>query len=215
MEATLFKSILLIYHMELCAYGLYSFFPHFANSQYTLHKERNLTKDAGHTIESNVKKLVQILSTFEEIKVLRAKRVKKLVQIMSTSEEIKYNRIYETNRNKFICQESKTLSLEDVDENKYSDNSVSNNDLVQLQYLHLPYPTIRYDTIETEYKYYRSQNSDYPLSVQYSMKLEDLNHYLYQGQNNFEYVFIFQLRHIHTHTNITFIGIFISAFIAI
>ena len=182
--------------MELCAYGIYSFFPHFANSQYTLHKEKNLTNDTGHTIESNVMKLVQILSTFEEIKALRAKRVKKLVQIMSTFEEIKYHRIYKTNRNKYICQESKTLNLEDVDENKYSDNSVSNNDLVQLQYLHLPYPTIRYDTIETEYKYYRSQNSDYPLSVQYSMKLEDLNHYLYQGQNNFEYVFIFPLTHI-------------------
>ena len=82
---------------------------------------------------------------------------------------------------------------------------------MQLQYLHLPYPTIRYDTIETEYKYYRSQNSDYPLSVQYSMKLEDLNHYLYQGQNNFEYVFICQL----THIMYTFIGIFISTFLAI
>ena len=197
--------------MELCAYGIYSFFPHFANSQYTLHKEKNLTNDTGHTIESNVMKLVQILSTFEEIKALRAKRVKKLVQIMSTFEEIKYHRIYKTNRNKYICQESKTLNLEDVDENKYSDNSVSNNDLVQLQYLHLPYPTIRYDTIDTEYKYYRSQNSDYPLSVQYSMKLEDLNHYLYQGQNNFEYVFICQLTHIHN----TFIGIFISTFLAI
>ena len=160
---------MIIYYVELCLYGICPFLLHFVISQQPYPNENDLNKGAGHTIKSNDKELLRILSS---------------VEVKSANE------VYENNTNgniyHEICSQNKMQSVEEVNIHGYSDNNNSTIDAVQQQYFLLPYPTISYDTIETEYKYYLSENSDYPLSTQYSMKLEYLNHYLYKGRNSFE-----------------------------
>ena len=165
MKSTLLKSIIFIlyrYHVELCRHVIYILLLQHVPSQYVCQKGNEPRND------------------------------KKLLQNHSTTEDMNDQRIYPIYTNKHTCNETynqcRTLNLQDVNVHGYSDNSVSNEDIVQLQYMKLPYPTIRYKTIEMEYKYYHGQKKKYPLSSQYSMKLEYINHYLYEGKNCFEYV---------------------------
>ena len=162
-----------ICHVQLCTYGMYIFFPHIVTTQNMFQNAYNLIEYDQQIRQSNMKTLTRRLSTLE---VRNA------------------NGIYQTNGDMQVCSEIYNRSLQssnhkDVNVYGYSD-SVSTNDLVKKQYSILPYPTVGYDTIRREHMYYLSDNSNYPISSHYSLKLEYLNHYLYQGQNNFEYVFI-------------------------
>ena len=170
MKATFLQIIVLKYIADFCGYGIYSFSRSLLTTQHVSQNNHNFAEDNVRLMQSAIQKA----RCFSSVKVINA------------------DMIYPTKRNILTCHaifdQTKILSIVDEYAHGYSDNDVSNDDLVKLQYLHLPYPTIRHDTIEMEYKYYLGQNSKYPVSSQYSMKLEYLNHYLYQGQNNFEYV---------------------------
>ena len=174
MESTLSKAVMLLHYVEFGIYGICTFIPDFVTSHYSYTKPKNMTEDTIEIMQSNIETLIQILSSVEMI---MSHRISRATGKMQTCKD--------------IPNTAKLLSLRDL--NGYPYNTVSNNDLVQLQYLQLPYPPISYDTIEMEYKYYQSQSSNYPLSTQYSMKLEYLNHYLYQGKNSFEFVHIFTI----------------------
>ena len=176
MESKLLKSILLIYYVELCGYGIWPFLPQVVISQYVLPSEKELGKYTGQTIVSKDKELARVRSSIE---VINAREINEINRNINTYHE--------------ICSQNQIPSLQEASFHGYSDNNDSNNDAVQQQYLQLPYPTIRYDNIDMEYEYYLNQNNYYPLSTQYPMKLEYLNHYLYKGKNSFEYVFIFGL----------------------
>ena len=160
---------MIIYTADICGYVIYLFSWRFVAAQYVFQNGNYFTKDTDHIMQSSDKKTLRYFSTIEVINA---------------------DIIYPTKRNFVTCHaqfdQSKELSLDHGDAHGFSDNEISNGDLVQLQYIQLPYPKIRQDTIEMEYKYYLGQNTRYPVSSQYSMKLEYLNHYLYQGQNNFE-----------------------------
>ena len=170
MKATLLQIIMLKYIVDFCGYGTYSFSRSLLTTQHVSQNNHNFAEDNVRLMQSTIQKA----RCFSSVKVINA------------------DMIYPTKRNILTCHansdQTKILSIVDEYAHGYSDNDVSNDDLVKQQYIQLPYPTIRHDTIEMEYKYYLGQNSKYPVSSQYSMKLEYLNHYLYQGQNNFEYV---------------------------
>ena len=145
-------------------------------SQHVFPNGNELGKYTGQTMISKDKELARIRSSME---VINAREINEINRNINTYHE--------------ICSQNEIPSLQVASFHGYSDNNDSNNDAVQQQYLKLPYPTIRYDNIDMEYKYYLNQNSDYPLSTQYPMKLEYLNHYLYKGKDSFEYVFILRL----------------------
>ena len=157
--------------MEFCEYELYLFSQGLVTTQHASKNDNNFTEDNVHIIQSTNKEELRSWSS-----------VKKINKDM----------IYPTKSNSLTCNDifdqTIMLNIDDFNAHGYSDNDISSDDLVKHQYLQLPYPTIRNDTMEMEYKYYLGQNNRYPVSSKYSMKLDYLNHYLYQGQNNFEYV---------------------------
>ena len=59
------------------------------------------------------------------------------------------------------------------------------NDIVQRQYLMLPYPPFTERDLRNEEEYYQLPNNDSPLLFSYLIQLEYINHYLFRGQNNF------------------------------
>ena len=165
---------MLMYHIEICIHGLYIFFPYFVVTQYLFQNACDFAKhDNKHKMQPNIKRFGRSMYTVE---------VKNSLGI------------YQIKSNRLTCHEvykqGHISNHKDRNVQRYSDRS-SNDDHVQLQYLKLPYPKISYNTIRKEYKYYLNQNSNYYLSSYNSLELDYLNHYLYRGQNNFEYVFIF------------------------
>ena len=60
------------------------------------------------------------------------------------------------------------------------------HDVVQKQYSFLPYPPVSKKELLAEEKYYKAH--DLPLLFSYQLQLEYLNHYLFQGWEDFEYV---------------------------
>ena len=173
MDTTFFQTIMLIYVADICGHGIYPFYRRFLATQPVSQNNDDFAEDTVHIMQS---------------------RNKEPASIFSTVEVVNADMMHPTNSNIFTCHDivdqTKIVNLDDGIAQGHSDIDISYDDLVQLQYLQLPYPTIRHDTIEMEYKYYLGQNSKYPVSSQYSLKLEYLNHYLYQGQDNFEYVLI-------------------------
>ena len=57
------------------------------------------------------------------------------------------------------------------------------NDRVRKQYESLPYPLVSEDYLKKEEEYYLSYKE--PIVLSPSMRLEKLNHYLYQGRETF------------------------------
>ena len=63
---------------------------------------------------------------------------------------------------------------------------ISENDPVTNQYLNLPYPTVTDEYIATEQAFYRSDRYNGNMLTLYeSLTLENMNHYLLNGSENF------------------------------
>ena len=58
-------------------------------------------------------------------------------------------------------------------------------DPVREQYRLLPYPHVGMDMLQLENQYYKSNLRDIPLIKYYSSSLEYINHFLYEGNNDF------------------------------
>ena len=72
---------------------------------------------------------------------------------------------------------------------QYQENhdTLTQNDIVQTQYMRLPYPAVSHRKLEHEKKYYElgDQMPKIPYRITYGMTFEALNHFLYNGRNNF------------------------------
>ena len=69
-----------------------------------------------------------------------------------------------------------------VSGNEYTDMIA---DPVREQYRLLPYPHVGMDMLQLENQYYNSNLRDIPLIKYYSSSLEYINHFLYEGNNDF------------------------------
>ena len=137
------------YTADICGYVIYLFSWRFVATQYVFQNGNNFTKDPEHMMQSSNKRTVGYFYT---------------------NELINADIIYPTNRKIFTCHEhfeqTKELNLDHGNAHGFSDNEISNCDLVQLQYIQLPYPKVRQDTIEMDSKYSLGQNTKYPVSSQ-------------------------------------------------
>ena len=79
-------------------------------------------------------------------------------------------------------RESISLSSHDFG-NDYSDLIT---DPVREQYRSFPYPYVGNDMIQLEKDYYNSSKRDIPLVTYDSSSLEYINHFLYEGNNDFK-----------------------------
>ena len=77
----------------------------------------------------------------------------------------------------------KNTSIPSIDPRKeYTDMII---DLVREQYRLLQYPHVGMDMIQLEKQYYNSNLREIPLIKYYSSSLEYINHFLYEGNNDF------------------------------
>ena len=79
-------------------------------------------------------------------------------------------------------EQRQTEYLDDPD--TYSD-TLSTFDAVTKQYLSLPYPSISEEQLQAEKNHYLGPNQNTPHTTYTSISLEYLNHFLYEGRNNF------------------------------
>ena len=63
-------------------------------------------------------------------------------------------------------------------------DTITSNDVVTRQYENLPYPEVKEEELIREETYYKDQNAK-PLKIFPSHLLEKLNHFLYQGKENY------------------------------
>ena len=75
-----------------------------------------------------------------------------------------------------------TDHLDDPD--TYSD-TLSTSDSVTRQYLSLPYPSVSEEQLQAEKNHYLGPNRNDPHTTYTSLSLEYLNHFLYEGKNDF------------------------------
>ena len=75
-----------------------------------------------------------------------------------------------------------------ANEGIFSNNNEENlemNDIVQKQYMMLPYPPFTETDLSEEEKYYKSSRRNTPNLFSYLIQLEYINHYLFQGKRTF------------------------------
>ena len=77
------------------------------------------------------------------------------------------------------------ISKNDI--NLVSNSSIDQelNDIVQRQYLMLPYPPFTERDLRNEEEYYQLPNNESPFLFSYLIQLEYINHYLFRGKNDF------------------------------
>ena len=84
-----------------------------------------------------------------------------------------------------VCDLEHNTRPGDIGQNEFElDSEV--NDIVQMQYSLLPYPPLSRNELLNEKEYYKAHVT--PLLFSYQLQLEYLNHYLFQGGEDFEYV---------------------------
>ena len=64
-------------------------------------------------------------------------------------------------------------------------DTLTQDDIVRSQYLTLPYPAVSYQELEEERQHYIGKKKDTPFKTHFTFSLDSLNHYLYNGENQF------------------------------
>ena len=72
-----------------------------------------------------------------------------------------------------------------VDEATTYSDTLSQTDAVTKQYLSLPYPSVSEEQLQEEQTHYTGPNRNIPHVTYTTLSLEYLNHFLYQGSNDF------------------------------
>ena len=92
------------------------------------------------------------------------------------------NTIAVSSRSLRATYQGQTEYLDDPD--TYSD-TLSTSDAVTRQYLSLPYPSVSEEHLQAEKNHYLGPNRNDPHTTYTSLSLEYLNHFLYEGKNDF------------------------------
>ena len=103
--------------------------------------------------------------------------------------QIKNECIDKSGSNFTLCSsytESFRRPIYDAHEHRAHHDTISNTDVVRRQYLSLPYPPVNEDTLEYERVHYMGYYSkQYPFNMYYSLTLENINHFLFEGKTDF------------------------------
>ena len=75
---------------------------------------------------------------------------------------------------------------QNVDEATTYTDTLSQTDAVTKQYLSLPYPSVSEEQLQEEQTHYTGPNRNIPHVTYTTLSLEYLNHFLYQGRNDFK-----------------------------
>ena len=99
------------------------------------------------------------------------------------------NRSYEADTR--LCHfHSSLINTKKSDEEYFSrvSDTLSQDDIVRNQYSYLPYPAVSKRNLAGELQHYKNKRNATLYNIIPAFTLESLNHYLYQGRNDFKYV---------------------------
>ena len=85
------------------------------------------------------------------------------------------------------CSEFAKLYKDRISSQEFQKNgdTLTHDDVVRQQYTSLPYPEISQDEIINTYNHYNGEFKHIPYMRPVAQNLESLNHFLYEGRNNF------------------------------
>ena len=92
--------------------------------------------------------------------------------------------ISEINSCQYVQGHDDLFDNSNKDESSHGD-TIGQDDLVQSQYALLPYPPVREDDLFDEQLYYDGDSGNIPYTIHSSMALESINHFLFNGSNDF------------------------------
>ena len=84
-----------------------------------------------------------------------------------------------------VCS-AKQGKYQNLDESTTYSDTLSQTDAVTKQYLSLPYPSVSEEQLQAEQNHYMGPNRNMPHVTYTTLSLEYLNHFLYQGRNDFK-----------------------------
>ena len=88
-----------------------------------------------------------------------------------------------------VCS-AKQRKYQNVDDPTTYSDTLSQTDAVTKQYLSLPYPSVSEEQLQEEQTHYMGPDRNMPHVTYTTLSLEYLNHFLYQGRNEFSKVSI-------------------------
>ena len=83
-----------------------------------------------------------------------------------------------------VCS-AEQRKYQNVDEPTTYSDTLSQTDAVTKQYLSLPYPSVSEEQLQAEQTHYMGPDRNMPHVTYTTLSLEYLNHFLYQGSNDF------------------------------
>ena len=84
-----------------------------------------------------------------------------------------------------VCS-AEQRKYQNVDETTAYSDTLSQTDAVTRQYLSLPYPSVSEEQLQAEQTHYMGPDRNMPHVTYTTLSLEYLNHFLYQGRNDFK-----------------------------
>ena len=96
----------------------------------------------------------------------------------------------------FFTYKNKKNSLKQECDSKFlgsESDTLSKDDIVRKQYMKLPYPAVPKHALREEYNHYKGRKKGtkiQPYQPNFGIDLERLNHFLFEGRENFRYQFI-------------------------
>ena len=91
----------------------------------------------------------------------------------------------ESRSSRAVCS-AKSRKYQNLDESTAYSDTLSQTDAVTKQYLSLPYPSVSEQQLQEEQNHYMGPNRNMPHVTYTTLSLEYLNHFLYQGRNDFK-----------------------------
>ena len=91
----------------------------------------------------------------------------------------------ESRSSRAVCS-AEQRKYRNVDEATTYSDTLSQTDAVTKQYLSLPYPSVSEQQLQEEQNHYMGPNRNMPHVTYTTLSLEYLNHFLYQGRNDFK-----------------------------
>ena len=113
------------------------------------------------------------------------------VNISETSNVTSHNRPYSADKmlgnREIICTKDNCI-METATEDFENGDTITQNDAVRIQYSSLPYPPVRKDKLKDEEHHYNTVARETPSYTMPSIKLDNVNNFLYHGGQTFGYV---------------------------
>ena len=126
----------------------------------------------------------RVLSTYGSVRNENSSQKRNIFAIDYFEQD--WNRPFKMNSK--LCTFAFTLINKKQSDETRSSDTLTQDDIVRNQYSYLPYPAVSKRNLAGELQHYKNKRNATLYNIIPAFTLESLNHYLYQGRNDFKYV---------------------------